>query len=471
MLAVLGAMALTSLLLELALPPSGRWVFGWVALVPLIVATRLGSGALAFAAGVGSSLLAARLALWGLFIPRGLADGDPGWVWMAYAVFGVLLGTVLALSATAQTQDRSAWLRLACFAVLLEWATLAYLPAHLALTQFRCQPTVWLAAVIGVWGVSGLVWAANFWIADQLMTGNRPRALAWLGGAVASIGVLQLGMSRLPLAEPLIRVRLIQTDDIRAAVDSIRRDPLVSFSVWPELAANGLASDERLALSHARGPFISSYEASGPGRPTNRASLFAGGEEAGLYDKRCLFAGESFIHTAGRLPVSTNAMVKSFAHDAGERQAVSRALRLGLNICFDSCCPSILRETVRQAGAVAIALPTLDPHTPHGIVQAIHAAYTPFRSAELGVPIIRCDATGYSMITDARGRIVSELGLGEAVSEPAAPMSSQFAPVRYLGDWFPWASLAGFIALTARESRRRYQATMESALKRLSPGD
>ncbi len=82
-----------------------------------------------------------------------------------------------------------------------------------------------------------------------------------------------------------------------------------------------------------------------------------------------------------------------------------------LNICFDSCFPWTMRETALK-GADVIALSTLDPQSPNGFIQSAHAAFTPFRAAEVGIPIVRAEQTAWSMVVDGSGKILGMASVG-----------------------------------------------------------
>lgn len=84
------------------------------------------------------------------------------------------------------------------------------------------------------------------------------------------------------------------------------------------------------------------------------------------------------------------------------------ARKVGLNIWFHSCFPAVLRDTAYLEEVGLLALPTIDPRAPHHFMATMHAAYSPFRAAELGVPVVRADCGAYSSIVDARGRILAE---------------------------------------------------------------
>lgn len=175
--------------------------------------------------------------------------------------------------------------------------------------------------------------------------------------------------------------------------------------------------------------------------PHNSAALISERGVSDFYNKRKLFGGEYTVHARGDEPVS----------------ATSSSATVGLNICFDSCFPHIMRETAQLDGVEIIALPTLDPATPHGVIQSIHAAYTPFRSAENGIAIIRAEITAHSMIVDRDGTILREAGTGtEEVIVARVHKGSKWTFYRIAGDWFVWACGAWVLyrCLTIIRSRR-----------------
>ena len=148
-------------------------------------------------------------------------------------------------------------------------------------------------------------------------------------------------------------------------------------------------------LSKSAPAIITSFPDNHRPLPYNVASLTSNGEESERYQKRKLFAGEKNMHTPG-----SRAVAVPFEPIDGS---------IGLNICFDSCYPSVIRETAALPDVKVIALPTIDPESKNHFVAAMHAAYTPFRAAENGVSIIRADGRFGSMFVDTHGQITTEL--------------------------------------------------------------
>ena len=212
--------------------------------------------------------------------------------------------------------------------------------------------------------------------------------------------------------------------------------------VWPELSAPAKGDDLEPVLDLARRPnmppFVTTYEDGSKPKPFNVARIFSRDGASQPYKKRKPFAGEAQMHAAGSRAVAVTAGGHTY----------------GLNICFDSAFPKVMRETARLPGVEVILLPTLDPDTQYGIVQALHAAYTPFRAAELGIPIVRADTTAYSMAVDARGNALAECGPTEdtLLLAKVAP-GKRWTFVTYAGDWF--LGVCALLALIGLRSGRQ----------------
>jgi apolipoprotein N-acyltransferase len=82
-----------------------------------------------------------------------------------------------------------------------------------------------------------------------------------------------------------------------------------------------------------------------------------------------------------------------------------------------------------------IALPTIDPASPHAFVAAIHSAFTTFRASELGVAIVRADGSAYSVAVAPNGRILAIAPPGEGMITASVPLKARWTPYKALGDW------------------------------------
>lgn len=439
--AIVCGTALSGLLLAVSLPPLG-WGLGAFCLVPVLYATRKAGAVAGFAAGMGASLLAAAVLANGPLIAPSVMDGDSGWVYTGFALFGLLIGLVLLVRAAAPKLASRTW-AMAAWATLLEIPLLLYLPAHIGLTQGRSTVMLEVCAWTGLWGVSFLVWWANFQLSEWL-TLRKPRHLIALTAAAALASLSWLPAERGEFVVAAIQTRSGDIDEL-AALNARAGDMGAKLVVWPELSGLAIASGGRtsalvgLAKQQDQPPFITTFPDDAEPKPHNAASLFSKAGESKRYWKRKPFAAEKQMHQAGAAPASARVDGHTFA----------------LCICFDSCFPAVIRASAKEPGVEFLALPSLDPDTPRGIAQALHGAWTPFRAAESGLPIIRSEITAWSQITDARGRMIAEAPPGQGVVITGAIRTGQrWTLYRLAGDWF--LVVCGVLALLGA---RRTQAT------------
>lgn len=431
---VLGLLAvvLTGALLVLALPLGERPYLVWFALVPLLLATRERGFLLGFLAGLASAGCAAWLSADGIFYAERIT-GEVGMIYGSYAKYAFAFAVDFAFWGEPGTRRLPAWW-FAALATLLEASLLFLIPAHLALSQYRQAFWVQTASVGGVWLVSFAIWWTDFALAESIARRRLNPFLAlplvalflggvWLpiGGPVRRLGAVQIGE---PEEDALRRLHREATDDGATLV------------VWPEFAGIAFvrAGDTSALRKVGGAPFVTSFPDAFRPLPHNAAALFALGRESRHYDKRKLFGGEVNMHAPGDRAVAVDGV--------------------GLNICFDSCFPEIIRETALQGGDV-VAVPTEDPESSNDFLAAMHAAYTPFRAAESGVVLVRSDATRSSMVVDPRGRIVAEQLAGDGVVVADTPVGPRWTPFRALGNWFLWLCGALVFAGWLRERRSR----------------
>ena len=422
------AVVASAVMIVLAMPPADVGPLGFVFIVPVMLAVQGRGFALGFASGMGVLVLGAFLTRMGWFYRPSILDGDPGWNYAGFALFGLVVGFTCAFAGEMKRTDKwTPWV-LAALAVLLEAALLLYLPAHLGLTQYRAYPAMKIASFGGVWAVSYMVWSVNFLIVRGIATHSRK-----LVAACAVFVGLFWGVSAFT-GEPQhgsFKVAAVQTEalDIEKLTEltlgASFQDAMIV--VWPELSSELIARAgeteqlKQLGQENWSAPFVTSFEDDATPLPYNVAAVFGDDGESERYKKRKPFGAESKIHAAGTEAVAVKVEDVTY----------------GLNICFDSCFPYVMRETAKLPGVEVILLPTLDPRAPFGSVQAMHAAYTPFRAAELGLPIVRADTTAYSMVVDSRGVIVAEAGSGtEEVLVAGIVPGKRWTFYRIAGDWF-----------------------------------
>jgi apolipoprotein N-acyltransferase len=423
---VIVASILSGLLFVLSLPPAAWGGLGWVCLTPLFWAVRSSGFLHGFVGGIVAAMFGAWLSTTPLIGPPVVVESSVGWNYAGFALFGLVIATLAGAVAEVRRWDSRAVVGLASLGVLLEVATLLRLPAHLALTQFANPPVVFLASLGGIWLVSWLVWCAN------LVALARPTRTTWLtlvAIVVVTQSITTLEMRRLrqlPMFESgsgaFVAVQGAGDVDRLLQIQSTGIGERQLLSVWPELAVAeyDLGEMTKFAASRQGVPMVTTFNDQGPRGQRNVAAVISASGASARYAKRKPFASEASQIVAGTEPLSVRVA----------------DVRVGLNICFDSCYPWVMRDTVRL-GADVIALPTLDPASPNGFVQAIHGAFTPFRAAELGVPIVRAETTAWSMIVNSRGRI---LGLSPVGVDGPLVRRVKTGPVgtvpMLLGDWW-----------------------------------
>ncbi len=427
----------------LALPPSGLHWFAWIALAPALGVAHGRGFWRAFAIGITVLGLAALVSRSGIFYRPSLLDGESGWVFAGFGLFGLAVGLTFGVWGLEQSSAGARLFILAAASVCFEALLLIYLPGHLALTQSRVPTMLALASVTGIWGVSYLVWLSNLAVAWAWRTGNLRRLLAPAPILVTTIAVGPFCWKPEPGD---LRVAAVQSEAHDAVtfarLDAEAAQRGASLAVWPEGSASTLAphGDTTALRSLAQLPgqpaFVAGFLDDFSPLPHNCVSLITPDGESTRYAKRRPFGSERSAHTPGDHPVA----VPWEGH------------HLGFGICFDSCYP----ETLREAGRLdvdLIALPTKDPRAPYGTVQSLHAAYTAFRAAETGVPIIRADVSAYSQILDGHGLVLAEgrSGTEEVITAGIRP-THHWTLYAYAGDWFLYLCM-GLVTLNLVRKR------------------
>ncbi|MER3413857.1 MAG: hypothetical protein C4341_06390 [Armatimonadota bacterium] len=420
------AVGTSGVLLVLALPPRDlNWLAG-VALVPALLAVRRTTFLVGFLCGLLVAAAALGVVAVGWLSPY-RAAGPLDWATMGLALFGITLAVTFGVFAELRRLGRWGVWVLAALPVLLEALSLLELPVHFALTQYRAPGFLLLASLAGIWAVSYVLWAVNLlWVRA---IASRRDSLIVGAGVVYAVVFLIGTLARAPEKGEVagLRVGFVQTFSTDLAhLSELARRTGADLVVLPELSGNGVAAggDTAALLALAASPghpaFVTTFE-DGSRPLRNVAALFTASGESVHYAKRKLFGGERLTRQPGDQAIA----------------AQFEGFRVGLNICYDSCYPAVTRDSVLSAGAHLIALPTLDPTSRNAFVESVHAAYTPFRAAELGVPIVRADTHAISMIVDRSGRIVREVGVGDCLTGAATvSLREGWTPYARAGDWF-----------------------------------
>ena len=429
-LVALAALA-TGTMLVLALPLGEQAWLAWFMLVPLLIATKEKGFLVGFLGGLAAVFWCGFLATTGVFYHFKNFEPEPSWTYTGCGLFAIPFCLFFAIWADSKNHMKPVWW-LAALAVCLESILLLKLPAPLAITQYRNPIMMVVSSLVGIWGVSFLIWFINTSVVKM------PVRWMWF----VSFIILCKVASRdpIPKIEYGVTVAVSQFAegldkelvDSHAAIST--QKPV--FDVWPEFAGMmfvmGNDTSKLTDLSKKTSPIITSFRDTAMPLPHNVASLFLDGVESARYEKRKLFGSETNMHTRGRVAVA----VPLAAIDGA----------VGLNICYDSCFPYVIRETAALPNVKVIALPTIDPDSRHYFIAAMHAAFTPFRAAENGVAMVRADGHFGSMIVDERGHIVAELHAEQKSSLGNVSGRRVWTLYQVVGDWFWFLCIGAVVA-------------------------
>lgn len=471
-------------LVTLSLPPYNSFRLAWVALVPLLLAAEDLDFRIARSVGRYFGL--------GFMLPLAHLAWSPVPFWPVLAVLiADLVGVVLGLAAIAGgVFPRPA--RLLAFP--LTWATFeflqqslpyvkeVFLPA-LALSQWKEPAILRVASLTGTTGLTFLILVVNASIAQALVqaktrAGELARAAIALGLSLLVLGGAYLyGSAAIGAGgkEKTLRVAAIQEStalrpEFKAINDAREYFPRiigaydeatsrsltgrqVDIVVWPETASGVIGRDEyqrpleESARKYGSYLVVTALEKSErEGRPHIAAALFTpAGNLAGTYRKHHLVPfSERPRYWPGR-------GCPTFEVGPG---------RVGLAICYDMNFPEVARNLAGN-GAEILLVPWNDGGFPGGFSE-LHRSFAVLRAAENGIPVVVAAETGVSQVVDGRGRVLAEVGAGEAgVAYAQVPLRTGTTLYTRLGNWFGWLLLAVNVGvLVAGLARKRRVETL-----------
>jgi apolipoprotein N-acyltransferase len=433
--------AVSAAFMSLAVPPSKWGVLAWIALVPLVLVVQRASP---WRAGL----------LGALFGAASLA-GMHAWLWRlpafnvfdAAALFGYLAvyPALWCIALAWLAGRRLPWIVPAA----LLWVLLDWLRSHagplalpwdpLAHSQIADVPLLQLAALGGAPLISLAVCLGNLAVARVW----QKRSLPWLLGTVIGVAAVHLyGYLIIPSAPPTAgpRIAIIQpaNDD---AVPAARLELLRSLTrraanerpdliVWPESAVSGytfrpalqeavagIARAVHVPILFGSADFGKFAKAAGSaaerGQFKNQAFLvFPDGTRQGPYTKNQLVPFGEFM-PFDRYVKWPRWLVRRQLHGiAGDAPGLFRlrdGTTLGVVICWENYFSELAERLVRHDAAMIVQLSN-DADFGMSTEPAQHNAASVLRAVEYGRPWVQASSNGPSMLIDAQGRIVENLG-------------------------------------------------------------
>jgi apolipoprotein N-acyltransferase len=507
---VLAALA-AGTLLAASLPPHALGWVAWCGLVPLLLAwrgTTVVQGALlGWLAGIAYEGL---VTIWvqsvlvqhtGLRSPAVLA---------AHGVMAALLGLEwAAIGAVARVRPRAWWVTPAAWVAcewLRSWTPLGFPWTSLGYSQYRYPALVQMAAVSGVFGVTGVVVAVNAAAAEMLSEVGRRRLLpallttalvivAWGGGYLRlvaggdepsralAVGIVQGQVDERDKWVPEFADQTLQRYErlTRATVGD--RPALV---IWPETALpffledGGARRDRVFALARDIGAYLlvgaPAFEVGGgPGLAQyNRVHLIGpDGQEHGSYDKTVLVPFGEYVPSSWlRRLIRPVAPMSAPIAAGGDAHVLTTAdVRLGVLVCYEAVFPWLGRHLV-QGGAEMLVEVANDSWFRRTGAPAQEAAHAVLRAVELGVPFIRVSNAGVSLVVDGNGRTVwrddHAVPSWHVVSIAMRPRT--LTPYARWGNWLPVVcallTVASMIRARSEPTRDRLQATAAAVRER-----
>ena len=514
------------LLVFISAPANIHWMH-WLSFVPMLWAMRPGdtrrNGLIAWAGGWLAIFI---LYFW--IIETIIRFSNVPWVlaFLVHLVFTSLFSLPYLLMGRA-----THWLRARfglgwTLALPALWVTMEMLPTlfpyYHGVSQYRFPPTWQLASVIGVTGLTFLVWWSNSLAAELVYRWQEGRRKPWaMVGAFAAVmvGTVAFGIQReaaveAQLAEaPILRTAVLQHDvsmeerlhesvvtTTRAWVDSTKevlsaRPDLV---VWPEGAIPYNPDEERTAgwlgnqspkeffsgwteryrfhLLIGGGTWEVSEDPDGTPRVTSYNSAYAydrEGELVGRYDKMVPLPFGEYIPFADTFPWLADQIEGVGDFRAGDTATVFHGVTAegvpytySVPICYEAILNTPmwwLYEGTEDTPVDLFVVITNDAWFGDTASPHQHAMLTTVQAMEFGRPMFRSAYTGVSWIVEPHGHIVGETVPFTDVATIEELRLGSVQTLYVAGGWvFPYLCIAATLGLFVVGRRRSVEPALSS---------
>ncbi len=508
---------LSSVLLVLAFPDVEISQSGWIALVPLLVATKRKQNKpfSAFLLGWFSGFIFFYITCWWLtFAPVHYAHFSPILAYFLLLVPTLIAGFFFGLFAYAQAKLFS---KFGIWAILLApflWTATEFL-------RFQLTGNAWNAIGYSQAFSSSLIQTANFggvYLVGFLMVAvssalalvilrrkfsslifalllfveivsivifSQPKKSVFEKTPEVSALIIavqpNVPMNDLPFDE-LRELRQIQFDlsaktlrDWRTMPEFISTQDSESIPriiIFPESPMNFMFDNDSelrefltfFAKRHRASVLFSSIQPASPkqGYFNSAVMINENGEKIAQYDKINLMPFGEFVPIPRWLPFSQSMRDFFGGFQSGEKVELMPfgTAKAGVFICYDSLFPNLTRDFADKNADVLIEL-TNDGYLGDTPVLRQHLANAVFRAVETNRPVLRVTNVGISAEINEKGEIIDEM---ESYTEDSRTwaISESFGEktiyVRF-GDWFAWFCLALSGILVFFAFRRKLRQT------------
>lgn len=417
---------LSGVALAYAMPPHNVWLLGWIALTPLLIASRImkpvyAAGLGVICAFVSGAILAGSWAT--IYEQIGNLVG-------AFGGVGLVLAIACGAASCAKRMSPAKWIVFtACAGVTAEFLSRFAFPVALAISQHENMAALRIASWTGIWGVGFLLWLAQAAVAVIFW---KPRAGLVALASVALVVSAARYAPQAALPARTIRAAAIQSPDQWGAKDLTENLRNVDVVVWPEHLMSSTEQARKAARKSGACVLASISEKSAGGKNYNGAWLIGpNGRRVAYAHKQHLFGKEQFTFRRGERssPVECD------------------GFRPGLAICYDTEFTDVVRGlAAREADIVLV--PNHDPESSNYLFNYLHSAVIPFRAAENDVPIVWSEGYGLSMIVDGRGKVVSQARPCARTAVVAnVPLRDGTTLFTRMGDAFAYLCMAALVVL------------------------
>jgi apolipoprotein N-acyltransferase len=430
---------ISGVLLLLSFPPFAYGMFGWLALVPLLLSIFSSpSWKVAGLSGLITGLVFYTVSL--------------SFFWEVFGIFGLILSNLLTIYIAVFAI--SVWLLVnriglgkSFFFVPVFWVGIELFRSELYFLRFPWlsigysqapyNVIIQVCDIVGVYGLSFIVLSVNALIAWFLLERIRRRRWAW-GCWVVIIIIFAVLLGYGSYTNDYIpkylesntgktRIPVLVVQDMIGSVDNYLmttyeavRGNRESLAVWPEVADSAiLSTSSKRQLIEALVRDKKLYLITGTYEPTEEKIIFR--------NLAVIFSPEGDVigEYAKQIPVQ---LVET-AVIPGKRSGIFETPlgKIGVLICYEGGFSNLTLRLAKK-DVDFIVIPTLERGGWGGLSHNHHASMIPFRAVETRRPVIRSAALGISMIVHPSGKVESQinhLASGVIKSEIEVPKNNQ----------------------------------------------